>query len=335
MLASRYLRQSLSRAATQNLRFASSLIIAEHDGAQVSGSSLSSVTAASQLGGEAHLLLCGSGAPSAAAHAASLPGVSKVLVAGDAAYDHGLAENVSALVAAVQQQGGYSHVLATTSNFSLNFVPRLAAKLDVAPVTDVMQIHGEDTFTRPMYAGNALARIRSSDAVKVLLIRGTSFEKCAEEGGDAVVEEVAAADAADAGLSSFVSEAKSSSERPELGSARVVVSGGRGMKSGDNFAMLEQLADKLGGAVGASRAAVDAGFVPNELQVGQTGKVVAPDLYIAVGISGAIQHLSGMKDSKTIVAINKDAEAPIFQVADYGLVQDLFDVVPEMTEKVA
>lgn len=326
-------RRALSQSPLA-ARSASTLVVAECAGGQVSGGTLSTVTAAAQLGGPVHVLVTGSSAEDAGA-AAALPGVDKVLHADDAAYANGVAENICGAVLAAQRANEYSFILAPSSNHGKNYVPRLAAKLDAAPISDVMEIIDESTFLRPMYAGNALARVRSSDAVKLLTIRTTSFDKCAAEGGSAPVEAAPPADGADAGLASFVSENKSTSDRPELSSARVVVSGGRGMKSGENFEMLERLADKLGGAVGASRAAVDAGYVPNELQVGQTGKVVAPDLYIAVGVSGAIQHLSGMKDSKTIVAINTDAEAPIFSVTDYGLVQDLFEAVPEMTDKVA
>jgi electron transfer flavoprotein alpha subunit len=257
-----------------------------------------------------------------------------VIVSEDPSLSNGLAENMSNAVVSVIKSGAYTHVVAPSSNYGKNYLPRVSVELDAALITDVVEIVDQDTFVRPMYAGNALATVKSSDSLKLLSVRTTAFDKAAETGGSASVEEMPLAES-DAGVSKFVSEAVSSSERPDLTAARVVVSGGRGMKSGENFGMLEELADKLGGAVGASRAAVDAGFVPNEYQVGQTGKVVAPELYLAVGISGAIQHLSGMKDSKTIVAINKDGEAPIFQVADYGLVDDLFSAVPSLNDKLA
>ncbi|RTR16316.1 electron transfer flavoprotein subunit alpha/FixB family protein, partial [Azospirillum griseum] len=273
------------------------------------------------------LLVAGSGAQAVATAAAAVSGVSKVLLADDAAYEHALAEPLAALV--VSLAGGYGHILAPATSVGKNLLPRVAALLDVAAISDITGVVSADTFERPIYAGNAIATVQSKDAVKIITVRGTAFEAAAASGGAAAVESVAAA--ANPGLSRFVSAELSKSERPELTSARVVVSGGRGMQSGENFPLLEALADKLGAAVGASRAAVDAGFVPNDYQVGQTGKIVAPDLYIAVGISGAIQHLAGMKDSKVIVAINKDEEAPIFQVADYGLVADLFKAVPELT----
>jgi electron transfer flavoprotein alpha subunit len=257
--------------------------------------------------------------------------VSKVLFANNASLEHNLAENTAKVVQGIA--GDYTHILTPSSNVGKNFMPRLGALMDSAPLSDAIEVVSEDTFVRPIYAGSALATVQMKDSIKLITTRSTAFEKADVSGGSATSSEVSS-DGSDVGLSKFVSESVSSSDRPELTSARVVVSGGRGMKNGENFALLEKLADKLGGAVGASRAAVDAGFVPNELQIGQTGKVVAPELYIAVGISGAIQHLSGMKDSKTIVAINKDKEAPIFQVADYGIVEDLFKVIPEMTDKV-
>ena len=278
------------------------------------------------------VLVAGEGCDAVAQEAAAVAGVDNVLVADDAAYGHFLAENMTNLVGACQTAGSYTHILGPSSNVVKNFIPRLSAILDVAPVTDVLEVKSEDTFVRPMYAGNAIATVKSNDAVKVVTIRPTSFEKAAGEGGSADVS--AAPTAEDAGLSSWINDDLTKSDRPELAAASVVVAGGRGLKNGENFAMLDELADKLGAAVGASRAAVDAGFVPNDYQIGQTGKVVAPDLYIAVGISGAIQHLAGMKDSKTIVAINKDPEAPIHQVADYGLAADLFSAVPELTSKV-
>lgn len=314
-------------------RSASTLVIADHNNAALGAGTLSAVTAATALGGDITVLVCGSGSDAVAQEAATVSGVTKVLHADDEAYANGVAENITGAVLAAQTAGSYTHILAPSSNYSKNFVPRVAAALDLAPLSDVMEVVSEDTFKRPMYAGNAIATVKSNDAVKLMTVRTTAFEKAAG-GGSAPVEAAPASASPNAGLSSFVSANVSQSERPDLASANRVVAGGRGMKSGENFAMLEELADKLGAAVGASRAAVDAGFVPNEYQVGQTGKVVAPDLYIAVGISGAIQHLAGMKDSKTIVAINKDPEAPIFQVADYGLVADLFKAVPELNEKV-
>ncbi|GLE01782.1 hypothetical protein PINS_up010620 [Pythium insidiosum] len=324
-------RQFVRRVATVNRSF-STLVIAEHNQKEVSGSTLSAVTAASKIGGDVTLLVLGSQADAVAQSAAKIAGVSNVLHAKDAKYDHLLAEDVTELLVATQKEKSFSHILAPSSNASKNYLPRLGAKLDTAPISDIIAVADKDTFLRPTYAGNAIAQVKSKDAVKIITVRPTGFEKAAAEGGNAAV--AAAPEAAATGKSQFVSEEVSKSERPDLTAARVVISGGRGLKSGENFDMLYKLADKLGGAVGASRAAVDAGFVPNELQVGQTGKVVAPELYVAVGISGAIQHLAGMKDSKTIVAINKDEEAPIFQVSDYGLVADLFTAVPELTEKI-
>lgn len=302
------------------------LVIAEHDNSAIKDATLNTVTAASQMGDEVHVLVAGTGCQSAADGAAKVAGVSKVLVADNAAYEHQLAENVSLLVSELGKD--YSHVVAPATTSGKNYMPRVAALLDVAQISDITSVVDAETFERPIYAGNAMATVQSLDAIKVITVRTTGFDAAAAEGGSA---EVAAIDnVQDAGISSFVGEEVAVSDRPELTSAKVIVSGGRGMGSGENFALIEKLADKLGAAVGASRAAVDAGFVPNDMQVGQTGKIVAPDLYIAVGISGAIQHLAGMKDSKIIVAINKDEEAPIFQVADYGLVADLFDVVPEL-----
>ena len=307
------------------------LVIADHDGASLKPATLNAVTAASKIasgiGGDIHILVAGKGAQAAAEAASKVTGVAKVLLADDAAYEHQLPEDVAPLVMSTVK-GGYGHVLAGATSVGKNLLPRVAALLDVAAISDVTAVVSADTFERPIYAGNAIATVRSADAVKVITVRTTAFETAAAEGGSAAVESVSGAGAA--GLSSFVSAELTKSERPELTAARVVVSGGRGMQSGENFPLLEALADKLGAAVGASRAAVDAGFVPNDYQVGQTGKIVAPELYIAVGISGAIQHLAGMKDSKVIVAINKDEEAPIFQVADYGLVADLFKAVPEL-----
>ena len=303
------------------------LVFAEHDGANVKPATLHAVTAGKELG-DVTLVLCGSDAADAADAAAKIDGVSKVLVAADAVYDNKLAENVAPLLAELAD--GFDYVLATATTVGKNILPRVAALLDVAQISDISAIEGPDTFIRPIYAGNALATVKSSDAKKIITVRATAFEAAAAEGGSAAVED--AATTGDAGKSKFVGQALTKSERPELTSAKVIISGGRGMQSGDNFPMLEEVADKLNAAVGASRAAVDAGFVPNDYQVGQTGKVVAPELYIAVGISGAIQHLAGMKDSKVIAAINKDEEAPIFQVADYGLVADLFDAVPAFSE---
>ncbi|HEX2529581.1 MAG TPA: FAD-binding protein [Geminicoccus sp.] len=304
------------------------LVVAELDGAELSKSSLSVVTAAGMLGGEVHLLVAGSGVDAAAA--ATVAGVQKVLVADAPHLAHPSAEDVSAMLVALAP--AYDHLVAAATSFGKNVMPRAAALLDIAQVSDVIEVLGPDRFKRFIYAGNALATVVSTDAKRVLTIRPTAFAPAATEGGSASVERMDVPDASP--LSSFVSQEGSKSERPELTSARVVVSGGRGMGSGENFKILDELADALGAAVGASRAAVDAGFVPNDYQVGQTGKIVAPDLYIAVGISGAIQHLAGMKDSKVIVAINKDEEAPMFQVADYGLVGDLFKLIPELTEEV-
>ncbi|MBR9865818.1 MAG: electron transfer flavoprotein subunit alpha/FixB family protein [Oceanospirillales bacterium] len=305
------------------------LIIAEHDNQSLKGATLNAVTAATQIGGDIHILVAGAGCQAVADEASAVAGVTKVLLADNAAYEHQLAENVSLLVAELGRD--YSHVIAPATTAGKNLMPRVAALLDVAQLSDVIRIDSEDTFARPIYAGNAIATVKSLDAIKVITIRGTGFDAVAAEGGSAAIETVTAVH--DAGISSFIGEEMAKSDRPELTAASVIVSGGRGMGNGENFALLESLADKLGAAVGASRAAVDAGFVPNDMQVGQTGKIVAPDLYIAVGISGAIQHLAGMKDSKVIVAINKDEEAPIFSVADYGLVADLFEAVPELDAK--
>ncbi|CAO3428193.1 electron transfer flavoprotein subunit alpha/FixB family protein [Azospirillum endophyticum] len=301
------------------------LILAEHDNVSLKTATLSVIAAARKIGGEVHVLVAGQGALAAAENAAKAEGVAKVLLAEDAIYAHALAEPLAVLLASMAP--GYGHVLAAATSTGKNVLPRVAALLDVAQISEITAVVSPDTFERPIYAGNAIATVRSADAVKVVTVRSTAFDPVAAT-GSAPVEALAAA--ADPGMSSFVSAELSKSERPELTSARVVISGGRGMQSGENFHLLEAVADKLGAAVGASRAAVDAGFVPNDYQVGQTGKIVAPDLYIAVGISGAIQHLAGMKDSKIIVAINKDEEAPIFQVADYGLVADLFTAVPAL-----
>ena len=305
-----------------------SLVLAEHDNTSLKAATLSAITAAQKIGGDIHVLVAGKNCGQAAEAAAKVAGVAKVRVADADAYDHALAEPVAALI--VSLAGDYSHLIAPATTSGKNIMPRVAALLDVAQISDISAVVSPDTFVRPIYAGNALATVQSKDAKKVITVRGSSFDKAKPEGGNAPIEPVAAA--ADPGLSRFVSQALSKSERPELTSARIVVSGGRGMGSGENFKIIDELADKLGAGVGASRAAVDAGFVPNDYQVGQTGKIIAPELYIAVGISGAIQHLAGMKDSKVIVAINKDPEAPIFQVADYGLVGDLFQIVPELTK---
>ena len=305
------------------------LILCDHENGQLSPVTLNAVSAASQIGGEMHLLVAGDQTGNVAKAAASIAGIAKVLVADDKPLENGLAENLAPLMQSLS--GGYSHMMAAATTTGKNVMPRLAALLDVMQISDIIKIEDANTFQRPIYAGNALSTVSSNEAVKVITVRGTAFEAVAAEGGNAPIEPVAGA--SDAGLSAYVKSELSSSERPELTSASIVISGGRGMQDGANFAMLEKIADKLGAAVGASRAAVDAGFVPNDYQVGQTGKVVAPDLYVAVGISGAIQHLAGMKDSKVIVAINKDDEAPIFQVADYGLVADLFDAVPALEKE--
>ncbi|MEQ9332216.1 FAD-binding protein [Thalassobaculum sp.] len=306
----------------------SALVFAEHENGTLRPATLNAVAAAAQMSDQVVLLVTGKGCGAAAEAAAKVAGVAKVLKADSAEYEHTLAENLAPLIARLAKD--HSHVVAAATTVGKNIMPRAAALLDVAQVSDIIEVIDAETFVRPIYAGNALATVKSSDAVKVVTVRGTNFEPVAAEGGSASIEDVPGD--GDKGLSSFVGQALSKSERPELTSARVVISGGRGMQNGENFKLLEAVADKLNAAVGASRAAVDAGFVPNEYQVGQTGKVVAPDLYIAVGISGAIQHLAGMKDSKVIVAINKDEEAPIFQVADYGLVADLFKAVPELSE---
>ena len=305
------------------------LVIAEHDQQRLHGATLNTVAAALRLGGEVHVLVAGSDCAAVAAQAARLQGVTKVLLADAPHYGAQTAENLAALV--VAHAAPYSHILAPASTYGKNALPRVAALLDVAQISEISTIVSPDTFVRPIYAGNVLATVTSIDAVKVATVRTTAFDPVAEGGDDAVIE--ALAPAADTGLSRLVSRALASSERPELGAAKIIVSGGRGLGSGENYArLLEPLADKLGAALGASRAAVDAGYVPNDYQIGQTGRVVAPQVYIAVGISGAIQHLAGMKDAKVIVAINSDADAPIFQAADYGLVADLFEAVPELSK---
>ena len=302
------------------------LVIAEHDNAELKPATLNTVAAAAQLG-DVDILVAGENCNAVANTAAKIAGVGRVLKADASALKTGLAENVAPLI--VQLSSGYSHILAPATTNGKNFMPRVAALLDVAQISEITSVVSADTFVRPIYAGNAMATVQSSDAIKIITVRTTGFDAAPAEGGSAALEDVS--NITDAALSSFAGQELTVSERPELTSAKVIISGGRGMQSGENFPMLEEIADKLGAAVGASRAAVDAGFVPNDYQVGQTGKVVAPDLYIAVGISGAIQHLAGMKDSKVIVAINKDEEAPIFQVADYGLVADLFEAVPDLS----
>jgi electron transfer flavoprotein alpha subunit len=302
------------------------LIIAEHDNKSLKAATLNTVTAATQIDADVHLLVVGFECQTVVEQASCIAGVTKVLTADNAVYEHQLAENVSKLV--VEIASGYGHILAPATTTGKNTLPRVAALLDVAQLSDVIQVTSPDTFVRPIYAGNAIATVKSTDTVKVLTIRSTGFDAAATEGGSAEREVLSQVIKSD--RSRFVKEELAVSDRPELTSASVVISGGRGMGNGENFALLEKVADKLGAAIGASRAAVDAGFVPNDMQVGQTGKTVAPDLYIAVGISGAIQHLAGMKGSKVIVAINKDEEAPIFQVADYGLVADLFEAIPEL-----
>ena len=302
------------------------LVVAEHDNAALRPVTLNVVAAARAIGASFDILVAGRDCAAAAEEAAAVEGAAKVLLADAAAYEHALAENLAALVA--ELASGYDHVLAAHTTTGKNFLPRVAALLDTQMISDIIGVDGPDTFKRPIYAGNAIATVQSQDSRKVISVRGTGFDPAPATGGTASIEPVVSEQ--DAGVSEFVSEEIAKSERPELTAASIVISGGRGMQSGDNFALLEGIADKLGAAIGASRAAVDAGFVPNDMQVGQTGKIVAPDLYIAVGISGAIQHLAGMKDSKVIVAINKDEDAPIFQVADYGLVADLFEALPAL-----
>ncbi|NDH40054.1 MAG: electron transfer flavoprotein subunit alpha/FixB family protein [Gammaproteobacteria bacterium] len=302
------------------------LVVAEHDNATLKTATLNAVAAAGALGGEVDILVAGSQCGAAAEAAARVPGIAKVICADNAVYEHQLAENISLLVA--ELGADYDNVLAPSTANGKNFMPRVAALLDVGQISDILSVESADTFKRPIYAGNVIATVQSNDPKKVITVRTTAFDAVPDEGGSASVEACSAVH--DAGVSKFIREEVAVSDRPELTSASVVISGGRGMQNGDNFSLLEGIADKLNAAIGASRAAVDAGFVPNDYQVGQTGKIVAPDLYIAVGISGAIQHLAGMKDSKVIVAINKDEDAPIFQVADYGLVADLFEALPEL-----
>ena len=304
----------------------STLVIAEHDNSSLKAATLNTVAAAAAIGGDIDILVAGSDCSAAAEQAAQVAGVNKVLVADNAVYANQLAENMSLLIAEVAAD--YSHILAPATTSGKNIMPRVASLLDVGQISDIISVESDDTFKRPIYAGNVIATVQSSDSKKVITVRGTAYDAVAAEGGSATIEAISAVH--DAGISSFVGEEVAVSDRPELTAADIIISGGRGMQDGENFKMLESIADKLGAAVGASRAAVDAGFVPNDMQVGQTGKIVAPDLYIAVGISGAIQHLAGMKDSKVIVAINKDEDAPIFQVSDYGLVADLFNALPEL-----
>jgi electron transfer flavoprotein alpha subunit len=305
------------------------LLLADHDNASLQGATLNAVTAAQKIGGALTLLVVGHNAGPVAQAAAQIPGVAKVLHADAPHFASPAAENVAATVVAVVKSGGYTHVLAAATGYGKNVAPRVAALLDVAQVSEIIAVESPDTFVRPIYAGSAFATVQSKDAVKVITVRATGFDAAASTGGSAAVESVAAAP--DNGLTRVTGQELTKSDRPELTAARVVISGGRGLGSSENFKLLEALAHKLNAAIGASRAAVDAGYVPNDFQVGQTGKIVAPDLYIAIGISGAIQHLAGMKDSKVIVAINKDPEAPIFQIADYGLVGDLFQIIPELT----
>ena len=307
----------------------STLVIAEHDNTNLKPATLNTVAAANVIGGAVHILVAGHSCQSVADEAAAVNGVEKVILADDSAYENQLAESTANLIKLISSD--YSHILAPATTFGKNVLPRLSALLDVQQISEITEVVSEDTFKRPIYAGSCIATVKSSDAVKVITVRATAFDPVDASGGSASVESISADGVSD--LSSFVNEEIAQSDRPELTAASIVISGGRGMQSGDNFHLLETIADKLGAAVGASRAAVDAGFVPNDYQVGQTGKIVAPDLYIAVGISGAIQHLAGMKDSKVIVAINKDEDAPIFQVADYGLVADLFNALPELSEQ--
>ncbi len=302
------------------------LVLAEHDGASLKPASLHAIAAAAKIGGDIHVLVAGQNCRQAAASASSVAGIAKVLCCDEAAYAHALAENLAKLIAHLA--GGYSHVLAPATVNGKNVMPRVAALLDLQQISEISAVIAPDTFERPMYAGNAIATVQSADRIKIVTIRATAFEAAAATGGSAPIEDVAGA--GETGLAQFLGAETQKTARPELTSARIVISGGRGMQSGDNFKLLEAVADKLNAAIGASRAAVDAGYVPNDYQVGQTGKIVAPELYMAVGISGAIQHLAGMKDSKVIVAINKDEDAPIFQVADYGLVADLFQAMPEL-----
>ncbi|XP_061630339.1 electron transfer flavoprotein subunit alpha, mitochondrial [Phyllopteryx taeniolatus] len=325
-----FTKTSVTRLAGVLQRFQSTLVVAEHNNDKLTPITLNAISAASKLGGEVSCLVAGTNCTKVVEEISKVQGVKKVLVAQSDSYKGALPEELTPLILATQKQFNFTHICAGASAFGKNLLPRVAAKLDVAPISDIIEIKSPDTFVRAIYAGNALSTVKCNEPVKVLTVRGTSFEAVPTEGGNAATETVAADSAV--GVSEWLEQNLTKSDRPELTSAKIVVSGGRGLKSGENFKLLYDLADKMNAAVGASRAAVDAGYVPNDMQVGQTGKIVAPELYIAVGISGAIQHLAGMKDSKTIVAINKDPEAPIFQVSDYGLVADLFKAVPEMTE---
>ena len=305
------------------------LVIAEHDNLELKGATLNTVAAAKEIGGDIDILVAGMDCESVADTASQIPGIGNVLLANKETYKNSLAENIGNLI--VELSDGYSHIMAPATTNGKNFMPRVAAKLDVSQISDISAVISDDTFERPIYAGNCIATVQSTDSIKAITVRTTGFDACESTGGSASVNSIE--NDTNAGVSSFVKEEIAESDRPELTAAEVVISGGRGMQNGDNFSLLNGIADKLGAAIGASRAAVDSGFVPNDMQVGQTGKIVAPDLYIAVGISGAIQHLAGMKDSKVIVAINKDEEAPIFSVADYGLVADLFEALPELEAK--
>merc|ERR1712241_1251810 len=326
------IKTATTKVTPSLMRCQSTLVLVEHDGKKVLPATRHALSAAKKVGGEISCLVAGPEVGAVAAEVASIQGLSKVLVVENKDYGGFMPERLTPLLMAAQDQFKFSHIMAGASAFSRGLLPRLAAKLDVSPISDIIDVKDSETFVRTIYAGNAIMTLKSKDAVKIMTVRTTAFEADESTGGSAAQDTIAAPDAPK--NSEFVGQELSKSDRPELGAAKVVISGGRGMKSGDNFEMLYTLADKLGGAVGASRAAVDAGMVPNDMQIGQTGKIIAPELYVAVGISGAIQHLAGMKDSKTIVAINKDPEAPIFQVADLGLVADLFKAVPEMTEKV-
>lgn len=329
-------RMPLSRllGGMGGVRNASTLVVVDHDNASMNALTLSAVTAAQQIGGDITCLVAGTNVASVVEEVSKINGVSKILVAQDDVYKGFLPEYLTPLILESQKQFSFSHIFSGASASGKNLLPRVAAKLDVSPLSDLIEIKSEDTFVRTIYAGNAISTVKSNDSVIVATIRGTSFAPAEVGSGSAVSENVSSAPAGDDPLAKWIAADLSVSDRPELASAKIVISGGRGLKSGENFDLLYKLADKMNAAVGASRAAVDAGYVPNDMQVGQTGKMVAPDLYIAVAISGAIQHLAGMKDSKTIVAINKDADAPIFQVADYGLVADLFKAIPEMTDKI-